>query len=134
MLQIFCIIFVIADEAHGWLGWSNKKKPLVMEFEFNSLQEFESVTLSAYCQLDLGIQPLSQMLAYFKASENHTYHQQYLKSVNNGQVLDKEPQDITFGLDSRIGNSPHNKLVIKQILMLWFLLHCRKICQIGAVF
>ena len=78
-----------------------------MEFEFNSLQEFESVTLSAYCQLDLGIQPLSQMLAYFKVSENHTYHQQYLKSVNNGQVLDKEPQDITFGLDSRIGKCHH---------------------------
>ena len=92
-----------ADEAHGWMGWSNKKKPLEIEFEFSSLQEFDSVTLSAYCQLDLGIQPLSQMLAYFKISENHTYHPQYLKSVNKGQVIDMEPQNITFDLDARIG-------------------------------
>ena len=92
-----------ADEAHGWIGWSNRKKPLVIEFEFDSVQEFESVTLSAYCQLDLGIQPFTQMLAYFRVDESHNYHPQYLKSVNKGPLMDFEPQNITLSLDSRIG-------------------------------
>ena len=66
-------LLFLADEAHGWLGWSNKKKPLVIQFEFGSVQEFQSVTFSAYCQLDLGIQPLSQMLAYFKVRNTFSH-------------------------------------------------------------
>ena len=43
------------------------------------------------------------MLAYFKVDQSHEYHPQYLKSVNKGQVLDMEQQNITFNLDNRIG-------------------------------
>ena len=86
--------------AHGWVGWNNKNRPLTITFEFSQRQEFHSVTLTTYCQLDLGIQPFSQMLAYFSA-DGLTYHPQYVKVVN------KEPtepyQNITLSLTKRIG-------------------------------
>jgi discoidin domain receptor family protein 2 len=74
---------------------------------------FKSVTLTTYCQLDLGIQSFSQMLAYFsiKAQKESSsegllnYHPQYLKSVNRRDLIDFQPQNITLDLDDRVGNA-----------------------------
>ena len=110
-------IFVIVHEAHGWVGWRNTKngKPLILEFMFGGTtpRVFKSVTLTTYSQLDLGIQPFSQMLAYFsiKAQRERSseglinYHPQYLKSVNRRDLIDFQPQNITLDLDDRVGNA-----------------------------
>ena len=102
-------------EAHGWVGWRTTKngRPLVIEFEFggSTPRVFKSVTITTYCQLDLGIQPFSQMLAYFSIASNNAnpklekYHPQYLKSVNRRDLIDYKPQNITLDLDDRVGNS-----------------------------
>ena len=107
--------FFSVHEAHGWVGWRNTKngRPLVIEFEFggSTPRVFKSVTLTTYCQLDLGIQPFSQMLAYFSIASNSAntqlekYHPQYLKSVNRRDLVDYQPQNITLDLDDRVGNS-----------------------------
>ena len=86
---------------------------MVIEFEFggSTPRVFKSVTLTTYCQLDLGIQPFSQMLAYFSIAKNNAnpklekYHPQYLKSVNRRDLIDFQPQNITLDLDDRVGNS-----------------------------
>ena len=105
----------LVHEAHGWVGWRNTKngRPLVIEFEFggSTPRVFKSVTLTTYCQLDLGIQPFTQMLAYFSIASNNAnskldkYHPQYLKSVNRRDLVDYQPQNITLDLDDRVGNS-----------------------------
>ena len=105
----------LVHEAHGWVGWRNTKngRPLVIEFVFggSTPRVFKSVTLTTYCQLDLGIQPFSQMLAYFSIASNNAnsklekYHPQYLKSVNRRDLVDYQPQNITLDLDDRVGNS-----------------------------
>ena len=94
---------------------------MIIEFEFggNQPRVFNSVTLTTYCQLDLGIQPFSQMLAYFsiKSDDNGStldtnssnierkYHPQYLKSVNRRDLIDNAPQNITLDLDGRVGSA-----------------------------
>ena len=63
--------------------------------------------------MDLGIQPFSQMLAYFSITQenqrdnlnNTNYHPQYLKSVNRRDVVDLQAQNITLDLDDRVGNA-----------------------------
>ena len=60
----------------------------------------------------MGIQPFSQMLAYFSITQenqrddpnNTNYHPQYLKSVNRRDVVDLQAQNITLDLDDRVGN------------------------------
>ena len=114
---ISSFVFVTVHEAHGWVGWRNTKngRPLILEFMFGGTtpRVFKSVTLTTYCQLDLGIQSFSQMLAYFSIktqSEPNSegllnYHPQYLKSVNRRDLIDYQPQNITLDLDDRVGNA-----------------------------
>ena len=108
---------IAVHEAHGWVGWRTTKngKPLILEFKFGGPipRVFKSVTITTYCQLDLGIQPFSQMLAYFSITQenqrddpnNTNYHPQYLKSVNRRDVVDLQAQNITLDLDDRVGNA-----------------------------
>lgn len=84
------------------MGWNNKNRPLTITFEFTQRQEFGSVTVSTYCQLDLGIQPFSQMLAYFSA-DGLTYHAQYVKVVNKEPLAFDQAQNITLSLAQRVG-------------------------------
>lgn len=95
-------IVLITISAHGWVGWNNKNRPLTITFEFSQRQEFKSVTLTTYCQLDLGIQPFSQMLAYF-STDGLTYHPQYVKVVNKQLSLSRQTQNITLSLAQRVG-------------------------------
>ena len=88
--------------AHGWVGWNNKNRPLTITFEFSQRQEFKSVTFTTYCQLNLGIQPFSQMLAYFSA-DGLTYHPQYVKVVNKQLAVSGQAQNITLSLAKRVG-------------------------------
>lgn len=90
------------SSAHGWIGWNNKNRPLTIIFEFGDRQEFESVTLTSFCQLSLGIQPFSQMLAYFSL-DGTNYHSQYVKSVNKQAITFGQPQNITLQLGKRVG-------------------------------
>jgi len=90
------------SSAHGWVGWNNKNRPSTITFEFSQRQEFQSVTLTTYCQLDLGIQAFSQMLAYFSA-DGLTYHPQYVKVVNKEPLVSYKSQNITLSLAKRIG-------------------------------
>ena len=92
---------------------------MILEFEFggHTPRVFKSVTLTTYCRLDLGIQPFSQMLAYFSITEQNKqndstnqqrleqYHPQYLKSVNRRDLIDLQAQNITLDLDDRVGNA-----------------------------
>lgn len=88
--------------ANGWVGWNNKNRPLTISFEFSQRQEFESVTVTTYCQLDFGVQPFSQMLAYF-SGDGLTYHPQYVKVVNKEALMSHQSQNISLGLSQRIG-------------------------------
>ena len=94
------------------MGWNNKNRPLTITFEFSQRQEFKSVTLNTFCQLDLGIQPFSQMLAYF-STDGLTYHQQYVKVVNKQLSISGQAQNITLSLAQRIGipNNIRNKKI-----------------------
>ena len=83
------------------MGWNNKNRPLTLTFEFGQRQEFTSVTLTTFWQADLGVQPFSQMLAYFSADGLH-YHSQYVKVVNKEQPPQPR-QNITLSLASRVG-------------------------------
>ena len=84
------------------MGWNNKNRPLTITFEFSQRQEFQNVTFTTFCQLDLGIQPFSQMLAYF-SSDGLTFHPQYVKVVNKEPMVAGKAQNITLGLAKRIG-------------------------------
>lgn len=75
---------------------------MILTFEFSQRQEFVSVTLTSYCQLDLGIQSFSQMLAYFSV-DGLTYHPQYVKVVNKEPLMSYKSQNITLSLSQRIG-------------------------------
>ena len=89
------------SQAQGWVGWNNKNRPLTLTFEFGQRQEFTSVTLTTFWQPDLGVQPFSQMLAYFSA-DGLNYHSQYVKVVNKEQPPQPR-QNITLSLASRVG-------------------------------
>ena len=112
-----CLCSVLILLAHGWVGWNNKNRPLTITFEFSQRQEFKSVTLTTFCQLDLGIQPFSQMLAYF-STDGLTYHQQYVKVVNKQLSISGQAQNITLSLAQRIGipNNIRNKKIKVRFL------------------
>lgn len=91
--------------AHGWVGWANRdsKPPVTLIFEFKTVREFDHVTLTSYSMLSSGIQPFTQMLAYFSI-EGKKYHPKYVKTVNKMDPSRIEgPLNVTQNLDGRIG-------------------------------
>jgi hypothetical protein len=91
--------------AHGWVGWANRdgKPPVTLIFEFKTVREFDHVTMTSYSLTPSGIQPFTQMLAYFSI-EGKKYHPKYVKTVNKMESNRIEgPVNITQSLDGRVG-------------------------------
>ncbi|CAB4069812.1 DDR2 [Lepeophtheirus salmonis] len=89
--------------APGWVGWKNRKRDVVLIFEFNTLRKFESITFVTHANKDMGIQPFSHMVASFSESGNR-YNSNRLTKPNKRAALElSEIDSVTLSLDGQLG-------------------------------
>ena len=99
------------NSGYEWIGWkATLNNSIEIQFEFESLVNFSSVTLHAHNLFHANIEYFQQLIAYFSLDRNQWSKNPIVVHMVSDHVNDSA-RDITIDLRNRIAK--HVKLVLK---------------------